>query len=192
MEAFALCRYLWTAWIVLWLLWAFQSKRTQQRESPVSRLSYALVLWASMYLMFTQRYLGEWPHSDILRYRAWIGWTGLALTAAGFAITIWARLKLGRNWSGSVTIKVEHELIRKGPYRWVRHPIYTGLMLAMTGTAVALDQWRGAVALLLLWMSFTIKRLKEEQFMRQTFGSQYIEYTRSTGAIFPLLLRRSS
>jgi protein-S-isoprenylcysteine O-methyltransferase Ste14 len=186
------CRYLWVAWIVLWLLWAFQSKRTQQRESIASRATYTFVLWMSMELMFNERYLSGWWRSDILPYRAWLGWAGLALTAAGFAITFWARLRLGSNWSGTVTIKVDHELIRSGPYRWVRHPIYTGLMLAMTGTAVALDRWHGAVALLLLWVSFTIKRLKEERFMRQTFGAQYSDYSRNTGAIFPLLLRRNS
>jgi protein-S-isoprenylcysteine O-methyltransferase Ste14 len=74
----------------------------------------------------------------------------------------------------------------------VRHPIYTGLIVAMAGTGLALDQWRGVVALVVLWVSFTIKRMREEQFMMQTFGAQYVEYSQSTGAIFPLLLRRSA
>jgi protein-S-isoprenylcysteine O-methyltransferase Ste14 len=73
----------------------------------------------------------------------------------------------------------------------VRHPIYTGILVALIGTAIARDQWRGVVAIVLLWVSFTIKRLKEEQFMRQTFGAQYTDYSRSTGAIFPALFRDS-
>jgi len=192
MAAFVICRYLWTGWFVVWLLWAFQSKQTQRKESPASRIGYTLVAWASMYLMFSPNPLrGQWL-GGILPYRAWIGRTGIAVTAAGFALTLWARFRLGSNWSGAVTVKVGHELVRTGPYRLVRHPIYTGLILALAGTALALDQWRGVAAVGLLWVSFTIKRLREEQFMRQTFGAQYIEYSRNTGAIFPLLLRRNS
>jgi protein-S-isoprenylcysteine O-methyltransferase Ste14 len=72
----------------------------------------------------------------------------------------------------------------------VRHPIYTGLIVAMAGTALARNQWRGLPAVVLFWLAFHIKLLKEENFMRQTFGAQYIEYSESTGAIFPLLQRR--
>jgi len=192
MDAFVVCRYLWTGWIVVWLLWAFQSKKTQQRESAASRVSYTLVAWASFYLMFSPNPIRGWLLGDILSDRAWMGWAGVAVTVLGFAITWWARARLGSNWSGTVTVKVGHELVRIGPYRWVRHPIYTGMIVALAGTALALDQWRGVAAVGLLWVSFTIKRLREEQFMRQTFGAQYIDYSRNTGAIFPLLLRRSS
>jgi len=188
MDAALVCRYLWVGWIAVWLLWAFQSKRTQQRESVASRLSYSLIAWASGYLMFYGRNLDAWWRWDVVPYRAWMGWAGVAITAAGFAMTLWARFELGSNWSGTVTVKVEHELIRSGPYRWVRHPIYTGLVVAMAGTALALDERRGVPAVVLLWVAFTIKRLKEEEFMRQTFGAQYIEYSRTTGAIFPLLI----
>jgi protein-S-isoprenylcysteine O-methyltransferase Ste14 len=188
MDAFAVCRYIWTAWVLLWVLWAFQSKRTQQRESSASRMSYTAVVLASVLLMFYGRFLAGWWQKEIFPYRDWAGWAGVAITAVGFAITVWARAALGSNWSGTVTVKVDHELIRTGPYRWVRHPIYTGMTVAMAGTAVALDEWRGVIALLLLWVSFTIKRLKEEQFMKQTFGEKYIEYSQTTGAIFPRLL----
>jgi len=190
MDAALVCRYLWFAWIAVWLLWAFQSKRTQQRESVASRISYSVIVWAAMYIMFSGRSLGAWWHSDLLPYQTWMGWAGVSLTGVGFAITLWARRVLGSNWSGTVTVKVDHELVRGGPYRWVRHPIYTGLMVAMAGTAMAFDQWRGLVALALLWVSFTIKRLKEEEFMRQTFGAQYIEYSKGTGAIFPVFTGR--
>jgi protein-S-isoprenylcysteine O-methyltransferase Ste14 len=121
-----------------------------------------------------------------------MNWGAVAFAVVGFAITVWARAILGSNWSGTVTIKVEHELIRTGPYRWVRHPIYSGLIMALLGTLIALDQWRGIVALPLLWVAFAIKYLKEEQAMRQTFGEQYDEYSRTTGAIFPRLLHRNN
>jgi protein-S-isoprenylcysteine O-methyltransferase Ste14 len=190
MDAIAICGYLWMAWVVIWTLWAFQSKQTRQRESLGSRMSYTMVLWVSMVLMFFSKNLSGWWHSGVLAYAAWMGWAGVAITVLGFVITFWARFTLGGNWSSNVTIKVEHELVRSGPYRWVRHPIYTGMIVALAGTAVARDQWRGVVAVALMWVAFTIKRMKEEQFMRQTFGAHYLEYSQTTGAIFPLLLRR--
>jgi protein-S-isoprenylcysteine O-methyltransferase Ste14 len=186
----AICGYLWLAWYIVWIVWAFQSKKTQQRESFGSRMSYTVLFGAAIWLLLFGRRLGPWWHRPLFPTTAFTGWLAVALTALGVALTLWARFILGSNWSANVTIKVAHELIRTGPYRFVRHPIYTGVILAAVGTAIALDQWRGVIAVLLLWVSFTIKRLKEEQFMRQTFGDQYIEYSRNTGAIFPALVRR--
>jgi protein-S-isoprenylcysteine O-methyltransferase Ste14 len=190
MDGTSICGYLWIAWMIVWLIWSLQSKQTQHRESFASRMSYSVVLWLAIYFIFFGKDLGHWWHRDILPHRPWIGWAGVAVAVLGFAITFWARFTLGGNWSSNVTIKVEHELIRGGPYRWVRHPIYTGMVVAMAGTAMACDQWRGVPAVLLFWLAFTIKRMKEENFMHQTFGTQYMEYSQTTGAIFPLLLRR--
>jgi len=192
MTAYAICGYIWTAWWLVWIAWAFQSKKTQQRESIASRVTYTFIAWLAMYLLLSARGLGSWLRMDVSPYRAWMGSLGIAITALGFALTLWARYTLGANWSGIVTIKVDHELVRTGPYRYVRHPIYTRIIIALVGTALARDQWRGILAILLLWLAFTIKRLKEEQFMRQTFGDQYTAYSRTTGAIFPALLRRNS
>lgn len=191
MDGISICACLWVAWIIIWMTWAFQSKQTQQRESLTSRLSYTVIACAAGMSMFSPGGLGSWGHSLLMPYRHWMDWLATTITTLGFAITLWARAILGGNWSSSVTIKVSHELVRSGPYRWVRHPIYTGLIIAMAGTAIARDQWRGIVAVVLLWIAFTIKRLKEEQFMRQTFGPKYAEYTRTTGAIFPRLLRNA-
>ena len=112
---------------------------------------------------------------------------GVALTALGVAVAFWSRASLGKNWSSGVTIKVEHQLIRTGPYAWVRHPIYTGLLLAMIGTALATDQLRGLFAVALLWLGIWLKSRSEERFMLKTFGPQYEDYRRATGALFPRL-----
>jgi protein-S-isoprenylcysteine O-methyltransferase Ste14 len=191
MSAMSICGTLWIAWYTVWIAWALQSKKTQQRESIASRLSYTVILLPAVWLVFFAHRLGPWWHRSLFPSNTLTGSVAVALTALGFAITFWARAMLGGNWSGSVTIKVDHELIRSGPYRWVRHPIYTGIIVAAAGTTIALDQSRGLIALALLWLGFNIKRLKEEQFMRQTFGAQYVEYCEKTGAIFPLLLRRN-
>jgi protein-S-isoprenylcysteine O-methyltransferase Ste14 len=192
MNAMSICKDLWIVWIVLWLCFALRSKKTQRRESVRSILSYAVFSWIGAYLIFYRNSLGRWGQCNVLPLGKWISCTSVVLVALGFAITFWARVILGDNWSGTVTVKVDHTLIRSGPYRWVRHPIYSGLLLSIFGAMIALDQWRGFVALPLLWIAFTIKRLKEERFMRQTFGDQYAEYSKTTGAIVPLLLRQSS
>ena len=192
MDVLLICKWMWLAWILVWMIWAAQSKKTQEQESFGSIISYGVFAWTGMYVALYRNSLGAWGRNTVLPPSAWMAWCAVVLAALGFAITFWARAILGNNWSGTVAVKVEHELIRTGPYRWVRHPIYSGLMLAIIGTLIAFDQWRGFVALPLLWAAFTIKRLKEEQFMRQTFGDQYVEYCRTTGAIFPLFLRRSS
>jgi protein-S-isoprenylcysteine O-methyltransferase Ste14 len=191
MSAFSICGYIWATWVIIWMIWAFQSKTTKQAETFGSRLSYTLIVWTAGYLMFAGRSMGDFLQHPLLPWHRWIGWVGVAITIVGFAITLWARYILGSNWSATVTIKVDHELIRTGPYHYVRHPIYTGIIVALAGTILARDQWRGVVAFLLLWIGFTIKRLREEQFMRQTFGAQYSDYAHTTGAIFPTFFRRT-
>ena len=110
---------------------------------------------------------------------------GILLTAAGIAFAIWARFYLGQNWSSAVSIKVGHQLIRTGPYQWVRHPIYSGLLVALLGTALARGKMISLVALPLFFLGFWIKSRMEEQFMRKTFGQEYIDYSQSTGALVP-------
>jgi protein-S-isoprenylcysteine O-methyltransferase Ste14 len=191
MSWFTICANLWIIWIVVWMLWALRTKKTQQREGGASQVFRLALLGSAIYLIFFAGNLRGWWHRSILPYHPWMGCTGMTITVLGFAITLWARFLLGSNWSNSVTIKVAHELIRTGPYRWVRHPIYSGMILAMLGTAIALDQWRGAVSVALLWVAFTFKQRKEERFMRQTFGAQYADYSKTTGAIFPSLRRHN-
>jgi protein-S-isoprenylcysteine O-methyltransferase Ste14 len=121
------------------------------------------------------------PHNIFLEILA------VTLTALGIAFAIWARFYIGQNWSSAVTIKVGHQLIRTGPYAWVRHPIYSGLLLAMIGAAFARREVRGVLAFVLLWLGFWMKSRMEEGFMRKTFGEEYAEYSQSTGALIPRL-----
>jgi len=185
MNGMSICGYLWSAFFVIWLLWAFATKRTQTRESFSSRIPYVIFTVAAFYAMFSHDLSYGWLRLRLLPRDSRIENLGIAVTAAGLLFAIWARAHLGRNWSGNVTVKVGHQLIRSGPYHWVRHPIYSGIILAMLGTAINKGQLRGLVAVVLLWIGFTMKSRIEERFMVTTFGPEYEEYSRTTGAILP-------
>src|SRR5262249_36967336 len=105
---------------------------------------------------------------------------GLALELASVLFSIWARRALGRHWSGAITTKVDHELVRTGPYRWVRHPIYSGMFGLSLGTLLVAGEWRALVGMALLIVAFGRKIRLEERHLRTVFGAAYDEYRRST------------
>ena len=183
--------YLWTGFFVVWLLWAIGTKPTERRESIASRVSYILLVVPGFYLLFAHHVRHSWLLQPILPQAPWVQGLGIGITAAGLLVAVWARLYLAGNWSGTVTVKVGHELVRSGPYRWVRHPIYSGILLAVLGTALERGQLRGAIALVLIYAGFLLKIRKEEQFMNDAFGARYDEYRRTTGILIPHPTKRS-
>jgi protein-S-isoprenylcysteine O-methyltransferase Ste14 len=138
-------------------------------------------------LLSTQNVRIPFLRERFLPWADWPFWIGALLTAAGLLFTVWARLHLGRNWSGIITIKKEHELVTSGPYALVRHPIYTGLLLAFLGSALAVGDWRGVLAFALaagaLWRKLRI----EERWMRQQFGDAYQAYSQRVAALVPFI-----
>ena len=114
-----------------------------------------------------------------------IEWIGAALTLAGLAFAVWARFYLGRNWSGSVTVKQGHQLIRSGPYAMVRHPMYSGLTLAVLGAAIAIGQVKGLAGFLIVLLAWKQKSLIEERFMIEQFGAEYQRYRREVKWLIP-------
>jgi protein-S-isoprenylcysteine O-methyltransferase Ste14 len=184
--------YLWTGFFVVWVLWAIWTKPTELRESIGSRLSYTLLVATGFYLLFAHHVRLSWLLRPILPQVPWVQGLGVGITAAGLLLAVWARLYLGGNWSGTVTLKVGHELVRSGPYRWVRHPIYSGIFLAALGTALERGQLRGMIALVLIYAGFFLKIRKEEQFMNTAFGARYEEYRRTTGILIPHPTKRNT
>ena len=115
-------------------------------------------------------------------------WLAGILCIAGLAFCVWARATLGRNWSGTITLKEGHELIERGPYRLVRHPIYTGLLAMFLATALAFGHLGGVVAVILAFASFWIKLSEEEKLMLQQFPDQYRSYQQRVKCIIPFVL----
>jgi protein-S-isoprenylcysteine O-methyltransferase Ste14 len=186
MNSGEIIRGLWILFALYWLISALKRKRTKQRESIAQRLGYVLPLLVAFYFLGRPEahfypVLGDRFVPDT----ALMQWIGVLLTAAGIGVAFWARFHLGANWSGTVTLKEGHELIRTGPYRTMRHPIYTGILLAMLGTAVALGEVRGLIAVGLAWLSFYIKARREESFLSQEFGPKFTEHQQHTGMFLP-------
>jgi protein-S-isoprenylcysteine O-methyltransferase Ste14 len=185
MDAMKICGEVWEALGIIWLIGLLWSKRTQERTDMRARIVYGLFTVAGFYLMFGGGLPEGWLHMRLYARAQWVDELGVALTGLGVAFAIWARIYLGSNWSGSVQLKVGHELIRGGPYGWVRHPIYTGLLVAIVGTGLVRGQVRGVLAFFVLLAGFWVKLGIEEQVMRKTFGEKYEEYASRTGALVP-------
>jgi protein-S-isoprenylcysteine O-methyltransferase Ste14 len=113
---------------------------------------------------------------------------GLALAISGAALAIGSRMMLGRNWSATVQLKQDHELVTRGPYRFVRHPIYTGLLLLFLGNAVMVGDWRGLLAVAIVFASFWRKLRIEEAWLAECFGEAYAHYRARTRALVPAVL----
>jgi protein-S-isoprenylcysteine O-methyltransferase Ste14 len=185
MNAMRICLDLWMVLALIWLITSLRTRRTQERVDIASRLLYGIPVILGFVLMFDNHFPMSWLQSNILPANVFPRVLGVALTAFGLAFAVWARFSIGQNWSSAVSIKVEHQLVRTGPYAWVRHPIYSGILLMMIGTAVVVGQVRGVLATLVLWSAFWVKSRMEESFMLKTFGQDYTDYSRSTGALVP-------
>lgn len=178
---------LWIVFLIYWQIKAIRTKTTQRLEPAASRILRALIFLIAIILLSTTRiplrwlYLQPWPQS-LTAF-----WLGAGIMAAGLLFAVSAREHLGTNWSRSVTIKQEHELITAGPYTVVRHPIYTGVLAGFLGTAIALSQVRGFIAFVLVFFILWVKLRMEEQWMRSQFGETYAAYVRHTAALIPYL-----
>lgn len=178
----------WYAFVAFWLIAAGWASPAVKRQSLRSRALTILLGAIPFFLLFTDA-LRRGPLAwRFVAPRNWVLIAGVALTYAGIALAIWARVILGKNWSATVTIKQDHRLIRQGPYSTVRHPIYSGLLLALFGTALVVGEWRGLIAVAVAFLVWLVKYRTEERFMTEQFGSEYEDYRRHTGALVPFIL----
>jgi len=177
--------FLWLAWLISWVLAAWWSGTTRSRGSRIDRLRYAVPTWIGTILLFARpRFLGPlldpvYPESLSL------GWGAVLLILLGLGWTWWARIHLGRLWSANVAIKEGHTVVRTGPYRLTRHPIYTGLLLALFATAILRDSWAAFGGWGVLVLAFVIKLRQEETLLLATLGSAYAQYQAAVPALVP-------
>ena len=179
---------LWLVFIAVWIAMARGGKAVAERESVASRLSHYLPLALAIYLLAAPRVPIAPLNDRFAPLSLWLVQLGAALTFAGITFAIWARMWIAGNWSSDVTLKRDHELVVDGPYRWVRHPIYTGILLALAGTALAVGEWRGTLAVVLACAAYWRKLRIEEAVMRRQFGEAYAAYAERVPALIPFAL----
>jgi protein-S-isoprenylcysteine O-methyltransferase Ste14 len=173
---------LWIVFSAYWTYAAQSASTVRSAESRRSRSFHMILLNGSMLLIYISlpglggRFVPDTQAVHI---------AGIAIQAAFLLFAVWARRHLGRNWSGEVTVKVDHELVRTGPYRRIRHPIYTAMFGMYAGAALAIGEVHSLVALGILMLAYARKIGLEETALGNEFGSAYTDYRRHSWAVVP-------
>jgi protein-S-isoprenylcysteine O-methyltransferase Ste14 len=170
----------WAAFWLSWLVAAFSVKRGRVPWSRVLRVR-AVIVVAMILLIRLGVLRGHRLNTD-----PWLAGLGLVLFASGLVFAIWARVRIGRNWGTPMTQKDEPELVTSGPYHLVRHPIYSGILVAGVGTAVALS-WLWLTAVVVVGVYFVYSATVEERYLTEQFPNTYPAYIRSTKMLVPFI-----
>jgi protein-S-isoprenylcysteine O-methyltransferase Ste14 len=177
----------WIIFVVYWFVSALRVKAIAERQSLLSALAHRIPLGLSYWLLMFRR-LPPPLNQQLTPHADWAMATGTAVCGLGLFVTIWARWTLAGNWSSDVTFKQGHELVRTGPYRFVRHPIYTGLLAMSLGTAIEVGRLRCWLALPLMAFAFWIKLKQEERLMLRHFPEDYPVYQKQVKALMPFVI----
>ncbi len=186
-EAF---QVIWIGWVVSWVAASLWSGRTEKRAATREMWIYRIVIFAGAILIapWTAQVLGERPAWQVGSYGAY-AFVGVMLT--GLALTWWARIHLGRLWSSAITRKEEHRLVETGPYEYVRHPIYTGLIIALLATAASEATPVAALGAVLIALGLWLKARTEERFLLTELGPDaYESYRRRVPMLVPFVSHR--
>jgi protein-S-isoprenylcysteine O-methyltransferase Ste14 len=173
-------------WLAFFSYWAVASRTeapTTSSEAWLSTTLHQLLLVTAMALLFVP--VIRLFAVQVLPRTLAVAVVGLSVQAVAMILGIWARRHLGRNWSAEVRIAVSHQLVRSGPYRRVRHPIYTAMLGMFLGTAIISGQPHALLAVLVLAAAYWRKMSLEERFLLETFGVDYASYCRASWRLLP-------
>lgn len=179
-------------WIVFWFYWLVSAIRTRSRTERRGGFPYpvgVVVFLAAVFVL-----LGSGGNGRVFLLSRFVpdtpavGIAGILITAAGLLFAVWARVHLGKNWSGMPVIKVGHQLIRSGPYKYVRNPIYTGILAGFIGTALVIGFWVAVLAVFIGFVAFLGKIRAEEKLLLETFGEEYVQYKREVKSLIPFIV----
>ena len=177
----------WAVFILYWVISALWTKAVAEKQSIWSGLAHRIPLGCS-YVLLVNWHLPPPMNLPVTPRANWTGAMGASICVFGLLVTLWARWTLGGNWSSTVTFKQGHELIRTGPYRWVRHPIYTGLLVMALGAALDFGQLHCWLAVPLMAAAFWIKLRQEEKLLLRHFPQEYPIYKRQVKALVPFVI----
>jgi protein-S-isoprenylcysteine O-methyltransferase Ste14 len=177
----------WVVFFVVWLIAALFAKRTIERSRTWARW----IVWIVAILLIANR--SKWTlfanGVSLWRTTPGLAVVAAAVTAAGLSVALWARAVLGGNWSGAVVLKEQHELVDRGPYALVRHPIYTGVLLMVLGTVTFWGTTAGMILFAIMVAGLIVKSQREERLLTKHFPEVYPRYcARVRARIIPFVL----
>lgn len=176
---------LYCAFSLYWTAAAKNSEQTQSAEPLISTIAHQLLLNLSLIFLFFRipGLTGRW-----LPRIWWLMPIGIAIQASAIALAVWARKHLGSNWSAAVVAKVDHQLVRTGPYKLIRHPIYTAMLGMHAGISIASGEWHAVVGLGMLMLAYARKIRLEERTMSRLFGEEHVAYRHNSWTLIPWVL----
>lgn len=180
----------------MWMIFiAFLFIPALLEDSPVERRSskylvrlFVFLVFAIIIIIILSRYEHDALILRVVPDTLWSGMTGVILTAIGLWFSIWARIHLGRFWSSMVMIKEGHQLVVTGPYRFVRNPMYTGILVASVGAAIAIGELLAFIAVGIGVIGVFMKIRAEEEILLEKFGEKYLQYRSKVKVIIPFIL----
>lgn len=182
--------YLWAAFGTYWAAAGMKTKETQTYESPLYRWVRLLILTVVFLMLFSSRTAVGFLARPFLPQMPAFAYLGSIVTFVGLAVAFWARIHLGQYWSDKVVLKIDHQLVRTGPYAYLRHPIYSGVLLGVLGTALVVDRWRALLAFAILFVNYSIKAKREERILAGAFEA-FSDYKKRAGFLLPRFRARS-
>ena len=175
----------WLLWLLVWLVTARWSATTLVRHRPSA--VHSVLLWGGVALVFVPFRGLAVSALPLFPSVPWAKWVGVATVGAGLVFACWARARLGPFWSADIALKAGHALVRSGPYAVTRHPIYTGLLVGITGTMLVRDTVLALLGVVLVTVAVVVKLSEEERLVTQHFGGAYETYKAEVPALVPRL-----
>jgi protein-S-isoprenylcysteine O-methyltransferase Ste14 len=179
-------KWMWIIWGAYWFISSWTVKTAVKRESGAGRLLHLGLMTIGISFFIVRLDLGP-LNNPVLPNAPWTNIASVALVAAGLGLSFWARYHLGQYWSSSVSLKEDHRIIETGPYAYLRHPIYSGIILAIMGSFVSTGTYRTLLGFAVIVAALCIKAAREEHLLSGELGSAYTEYRRHTGFLVPRL-----
>jgi len=183
--AYLIFALIWIVFYAYWLISAWKTRSPVKRRSSRSAFLLYGVVWVAIWIFVMNIFLPDLLAERVIPDSIGFTLAGILVTLAGIAFAVWARIHLGKNWSGMPAIREQHTLTRTGPYRYVRHPIYSGITLGLLGTAIGLGYVVVFSCVILIFFLFVIKSRTEEKFLEEEFGEEYARYRREVKALIP-------
>jgi protein-S-isoprenylcysteine O-methyltransferase Ste14 len=181
-----------TAWLVFWLSWLVYAIRTrtktERRTSPGYQSGFLVLIIAALAILLSHQNGEGLLFIRFVPDTLLTGTAGVLLVICGLLFAVWARVHLGKFWSMAPAIRVDHQLIRTGPYRYVRNPIYTGILVGVIGTAVVAGIWIAIIAAVIMLAGFLLKIHAEEKILMEQFGDEYVRYKQEVKSLIPWVI----